>query len=78
MDVVSVFVAKALDGRPLSAPAVFGRFWYATVGTFLCSATLWLISAVIIVMWARRRGVLETLPSLCGVTGRFGLSSVWV
>ena len=64
VDVVSVFAAKVLDGRPLSDPAVFGTHWYVTACAFLCSATVWLISAAVIIRWARRRGVLDALFSL--------------
>jgi len=63
MDVLSVFVGMLIDGRDQSDFGISNRHWYATVGAFLCSTTLWGISAALIVKWAKRRAVYETLLS---------------
>jgi hypothetical protein len=58
-DVLSLFLGKLVEGRPLSDPATFGRHWYATVGAFLCSAILWAVAALVIRSRLRRRGALR-------------------
>ena len=63
-DILSIFVGKWLDGRPLSDPAIWSTHWTATIGTFLCSVAIW-SAAVLLVVWrARRRGTLTALFSL--------------
>jgi len=64
MDVLSLFVSTLLDGRSPSDLGISNKHWYATVGGLLCSITLWTISAALIVRWARRRGVFESLISM--------------
>jgi len=61
LDVLSLFVGKLLDGRGLGEPGVWPNHWYATVGMFLCSVTMWIVAAALVVRWARRRGRLDAL-----------------
>jgi hypothetical protein len=60
-DMVSVVVAKLLDGRAASDPRLWSNHWYATVGGFLCSVVMWSVWVSALVAWSKRRGVLASL-----------------
>jgi len=62
-DVLSLFVGKLLDGRPLSDPEPWSRHWTATVGMFLCSVVIWSATTILIIRWIRRRNILPSLFS---------------
>lgn len=63
-DVLSMFVGKMLDGRPLSDPEIWNRHWGATAGMFLCSVALWSATTVLVLRWSRRRNILSLLFNL--------------
>ena len=62
MDAFSGFVVgPILDGRSLSDPDMLFNNWYARAGVNLFSTILWVISVLLVVRWAKRRGVLSEL-----------------
>ncbi len=60
-DLASVVVAKFIDGRAVSDPRLWSTHWYATVGAFVCSVTIWSVWVSVLVGWSRKRGVFASL-----------------
>jgi len=62
-DMLSVLLARLLDGRSLSDHGFWSDNWYATVGGSLCSSLIWALSIWGFTSWAHRNGVLRRLVS---------------
>lgn len=58
MDILSFFVlGPILDGQPLSTePTGIFNHWYARAGANLFSTLLWVITVLLVLRWAKRRG----------------------
>ena len=61
MDALGFVVGSILDGQSLSDAAMPFVHWYARAGTNLFSTALWVGSVLLIIRWAKRRGVWSEL-----------------